>query len=222
VSVRPSLVVCLLTVACSQRSSSIAPEPAPVTVLAVPLDLPKASTSLEEVVAVVRVALARDEMWLNDKRLASDDELLPIAREALAANPEARTIILADKDVTYGRVIHAMDLMKQAGATKFAFGVQLSEPPPALVDAGTAASPPRAIGAWKCDAPPGAPDASAVVRVTVDAKGAPSRVDVLESPAAAVGAAARACALAQKYTPARGADGRPVEGTLKVRVRFAQ
>jgi biopolymer transport protein ExbD len=81
----------------------------------VPLDLPKAVFSI--------VIPAIGNAQIDSKPIASDDAILPIAREAHAKNAELRAVIKADSAVPHGRVIHVLDLLKQAGVAKIAFGV---------------------------------------------------------------------------------------------------
>jgi biopolymer transport protein ExbD len=89
----------------------------------VPLDLPKASQGTE-VQVVFSVILAADGQTQVDSRpVANDDAILPLAREAHAKNAELRAVIKADSAVAHGRVIHVLDLLKQAGIGKIAFGV---------------------------------------------------------------------------------------------------
>ena len=89
----------------------------------VPLDLPKAATG-SEVQVVFSLVLAADGRTQVDSRLvANDDAILPLAKDARAKNPELRAVIKADSAVPHGRVIHVLDLLKQAGVAKIAFGV---------------------------------------------------------------------------------------------------
>ncbi|MGH7271082.1 MAG: ExbD/TolR family protein, partial [Polyangiaceae bacterium] len=62
--------------------------------------------------------------------------ILPLAREAQVEHPELRAVIKADTAVTHGRVIHVLDLLKQAHVNKIAFGVS---PLPAAAGAPSAA-----------------------------------------------------------------------------------
>ncbi len=90
----------------------------------VPLDLPKAATGTSDVQTVFSIVLAADGRVLVDsKTIASDDAILPLARDAQAQHPELRAVIKADAAVTHGRVIHVLDLLKQAKVAKIAFGV---------------------------------------------------------------------------------------------------
>lgn len=89
----------------------------------VPLDLPKAATG-QDVQVVFAVELhSNGDTVVDQNRIANDDGLLPLARDAHARNNDLRTIIKADATVQHGRVIHVLDLLKQAGVTKIAFGV---------------------------------------------------------------------------------------------------
>jgi biopolymer transport protein ExbD len=89
----------------------------------VPLDLPKAATGTE-VQVVFSVVLAADgTTQVDSKPVANDDAMLPLARDAHTKNNDLRAVIKADSAVPHGRVIHVLDLLKQAGVAKIAFGV---------------------------------------------------------------------------------------------------
>lgn len=88
-----------------------------------PMDLPKASTG-SETQTVFSVELgATGETVVDSKKVSNEDAILPLAREAHSKNPELRAVIKADSAVQHGRVIRVMDLLKQAGVAKVAFGV---------------------------------------------------------------------------------------------------
>jgi biopolymer transport protein ExbD len=96
----------------------------------VPLDLPKAASGTE-VQVIFSIVLAADGSTLVDsKRVPTDDAILGLAREAHAKNAELRAVIKADSTVQHGRVIHVLDLLKQAGVAKIAFGVTPIAPEP--------------------------------------------------------------------------------------------
>ena len=101
-----------------------------------PMDLPKAATGSEQQTVCSLELSAGGETVVNSKRVANDDALLPLAREAHAKNPDVRAVIKADTAVTHGRVIRVMDLLKQAGVAKVAFGVS-----PVSAEAGGAPAP---------------------------------------------------------------------------------
>jgi biopolymer transport protein ExbD len=91
--------------------------------MSVPLDLPKAATG-SEVQVVFSVSLAADgRTEVDSQPQPNDDALLPLARGAHQKNPDIRAVIKADAAVPHGRVIHVLDLLKQAGVSKIAFAV---------------------------------------------------------------------------------------------------
>ena len=84
----------------------------------VPLDLPKAASGTE-VQVVFSVILAADgTTQVDSKTVPNDDAILLPAREAHQKNNELRAVIKADSAVPHGRVIHVLDLLKQAGVPK--------------------------------------------------------------------------------------------------------
>jgi protein TonB len=81
--------------------------------------------------------------------------------------------------------------------------------------------------AWSCPFPPEA-DADSVnhaqvaIRVEVDANGRTTRVLVLSDPGHGFAAAARACALGQRWTPGADRSGRPTSSGINLNVRFVR
>ena len=67
---------------------------------------------------------------VDSKTVANDDAILPLAREARKKDTELRAVIKADSAVPHGRVIHVLDLLKQAQIQKIAFGVSPVPPAP--------------------------------------------------------------------------------------------
>lgn len=96
----------------------------------VPLDLPKAASG-SEVQTVFSVVLAADGVTQVDgKTITNEEGILPLAKGAHEKNAELRAVIKADAAVPHGRVIKVLDILKQAGVQKIAFGVQPSLPLP--------------------------------------------------------------------------------------------
>lgn len=92
---------------------------------AVPLDLPKAATGTADIQSTLSIVLAADGACQVDSTLvASDDVILAKAKAAHEKNQDLRAVIKADAAVPHGRVIHVLDLLKQAQVSKIAFGVQ--------------------------------------------------------------------------------------------------
>lgn len=89
----------------------------------VPLELPKAASG-SEVQTVFSIVLAADgTTQVDSKNVQNDDAVFPLAKSAEEKNKELRAVIKADQAVPHGRVIHVLDLLKQAGVQKIAFGV---------------------------------------------------------------------------------------------------
>lgn len=113
-----------------------------------PMDLPKAAQG-QEVQQIFGVDLhSNGDIFVDGKKLAGEDALLPLAREAQAKNPELRAVIRADTTVQHGRVIRSLDLLKQAGVSKIAFGVTPTAP-----EGGAAPAPGGAPGGQPAPAP---------------------------------------------------------------------
>jgi biopolymer transport protein ExbD len=100
--------------ACSKLGMAIA---------SVPLDLPRAPEG-SSAQLVFGISLLEDgQLLVNDKPVPTDEALLAIAESQVKANPDSRAVIKASANVKHGRVIRVLDILKQAGLTKIAFGV---------------------------------------------------------------------------------------------------
>jgi biopolymer transport protein ExbD len=89
----------------------------------VPLDLPKAASG-SDIQTVFSVVLAADgTTQVDSKTIPNDEAILGLARAAHDKNADLRAVIKADTTVPHGRVIHVLDLLKQAQVAKIAFGV---------------------------------------------------------------------------------------------------
>jgi biopolymer transport protein ExbD len=89
----------------------------------VPLDLPKAASG-SDIQTVFSITLTADgAAQVDSKPIANDDAIFALAKDARERNPELRAVIKADSSVPHGRVIHVLDLLKQAQVAKIAFGV---------------------------------------------------------------------------------------------------
>lgn len=94
----------------------------------VPLDLPKAATG-QEVQSIFSIVLAADSRTqVNGKDLPNDDAIFGAAKEEKGKSADLRAVIKADAAVPHGRVIKVLDLLKQAGVAKIAFGVSPAPP----------------------------------------------------------------------------------------------
>jgi biopolymer transport protein TolR len=114
---------------------------APLLTQGVKVELPKASaeplpvSNREDqqplVISIDRDARVFASLAADPEAPLEDAALLATARESLLSAPERDVLIKADTTVPYGRVIGAMVLLQQAGATKIGFLTDpLPEPQP--------------------------------------------------------------------------------------------
>lgn len=91
---------------------------------ALPLDLPKAATG-GEVQQIFALSLKADGgTFVDGVPVPNDAELLVRAQRALQSSPELRAVVQADGAVAHRHVMHALDVLRQAGLSRVAFGVQ--------------------------------------------------------------------------------------------------
>lgn len=96
-----------------------------VASLSLPMDLPKRAGSSEPQVPF-SVELAPNDVTLVDGNKVDDiEQVMPLARAAIAESSGLRATIQADPTVSHGRVMRVVDLLRQAGVGRIAFG-----PPP--------------------------------------------------------------------------------------------
>ncbi len=93
---------------------------------AVPLDLPEASQA-EGVQVVFAVTLPQTGPLLaNGEIITNDQSLLKHAQAAFKNDANTRAIIQADGNVPHRKIMHTLDIIKQAGLTRIAFGAIIS------------------------------------------------------------------------------------------------
>ena len=126
----------------------------------VPLDLPKAATGTD-IQTIFSVVMTPDgKAQIDSKPIENDDLIFPAATEAHRKNPDVRAVIKADAAVPHGRVIHVLDLLKQGGVSKIAFGVAAA-PPVVPLAPGTPGTPAAPVAPANPAAPSPAPQAPA-------------------------------------------------------------
>jgi biopolymer transport protein ExbD len=87
------------------------------------VELPQASTGEASEPTTVALTLTKDgELYLNG---APTDEaaLKAYLPGVVKSDPRTQAVIAADKEVTHGRVIHVIDLVRTAGIFKFALNI---------------------------------------------------------------------------------------------------
>jgi biopolymer transport protein ExbD len=101
-----------------------------------PLDLPKAASGTE-VQQVLGVSILGSGETRIDGERVDEEAILERAKAARDANPELRVAIEAEGVVPHARVMHVLDLLRQAGVSRIGFGV-IPYPAPSVAAPGGA------------------------------------------------------------------------------------
>jgi biopolymer transport protein ExbD len=88
-----------------------------------PVDLPKAASGVTVQELLVVTIDAGGGIRMDGLQLVDDDALRARARSAGRDGREVRAVLQADGSVPHRRVMHALDLLRQAGVAKIAFAV---------------------------------------------------------------------------------------------------
>lgn len=175
--------------------------------------------------------LANGDTLVDGQKADTDADVSMKLHPVSTSDPALRAVVRAEASVPHGRVIHLLDLLKQAGFERIAFGVAAvgnGAAPGPSTPAPTAGSPPGVLGGsnWQCLFPASADDdgidrAAVLLFVAVDANGKARWVRLLQDPGYGFGRAAEDCAMKIRYAPARDKQGAAVPGTTPpIRVRF--
>ena len=87
------------------------------------VNLPKAASGDESTPSQLAITVAADGRTLLNGRAAVDEEISIFANNLSKTHPEVQAIITADRDVTHGRVVTLIDIVKAAGVKKFAITI---------------------------------------------------------------------------------------------------
>jgi biopolymer transport protein ExbD len=98
-----------------------------------PMDLPKAAKSTEAQVVFGVDVFSSGDTFVDNKKVSEVEKILPLAKEALAKNPELRVTVRAEGTVPHSKVMRVVDLLKQAGISRIAFGSSNIAPEPGAV-----------------------------------------------------------------------------------------
>lgn len=86
----------------------------------VEIDKPKAATG-GDVQSTLRVSVnAEGDLFVNGDRFASDPAAISRIKEIAASSTKPKAIIAGDRKTAYAGVMHAIDLVQQAGVTAIA------------------------------------------------------------------------------------------------------
>ncbi|HEY6877325.1 MAG TPA: biopolymer transporter ExbD [Polyangiales bacterium] len=94
---------------------------------AMPLDLPKAATASETQTVYTVSIDGEGRISANGVAIGDDAMLRNSAQQAQRENPELRAVLSASSRVNHGRVMHVLDVLRDVGVAKVAFGAEKSE-----------------------------------------------------------------------------------------------
>ena len=98
---------------------------------AVPLELPRAART-EDIQVILSIVVPRQGPTLiNGAAVGGDAALVARIRTALGRDAEVRAVIDADGAIPHRQIIHLLDLLRQGGIERIAFGALPPEPGPA-------------------------------------------------------------------------------------------
>jgi biopolymer transport protein TolR len=88
------------------------------------IQLPKAASPDPKVMQMLSVAVTKQGQILMNGQVTTEDSLSTEVRSNVAKNPDLQVIISADQEAKHGDVVRAIDLVKTAGVSKFAFQIE--------------------------------------------------------------------------------------------------
>jgi biopolymer transport protein TolR len=88
------------------------------------VDLPRAAHGGEAVGTVLSIVLTKDGQVFLDGVRRNEDELVTRTKDAVARDADTRVVISADRGALHGAVVRVIDLVRGAGATRFAIHVE--------------------------------------------------------------------------------------------------
>jgi biopolymer transport protein ExbD len=92
----------------------------------IPVDLPEAATG-EDVVTTLAVTITQNGDLYVDGRKSDDGKLKNLIRKNQKDNDDVRVVIAADSEVSHGKVVHVIDLVRQLGVSRFAINIDAPE-----------------------------------------------------------------------------------------------
>ena len=87
------------------------------------VNLPKAASGEQTVPSKLDIALTADGKIMINGSEATEADLQRISLEEVAKNADVQAIISADKNVSHGKVVMVLDVVKGAGVKKFALSI---------------------------------------------------------------------------------------------------
>jgi biopolymer transport protein ExbD len=90
---------------------------------AIQVDLPHAGPTTGVKAKTMAITLVKDGTIFLDDKPTTPQALRVAITDAVKADPKATVVIAGDKDVSHGRVVWVLDLVKSLGVTSFAIQI---------------------------------------------------------------------------------------------------
>jgi len=87
------------------------------------VNLPKAASGEETVPSQLNISISAQGIIMVNGKPANDAEVGNASVEALKKDENTQAVISADRDVTHGRVVSIIDIVKSAGIKRFAITI---------------------------------------------------------------------------------------------------
>lgn len=87
------------------------------------VNLPKAASGEQTIPSKLNIALLADGKITINGVESTEADVQRISVEEVAKNADVQAIISADKDVSHGKVVAILDIVKGAGVKKFALSI---------------------------------------------------------------------------------------------------
>lgn len=90
----------------------------------IPVDLPKASTG-EEVTSPIAITITKSgSIFYEGEEMSDLNELKSKVRAAQEGQKDVRAVISADKDITHGKFVSVVNVIREAGIVRFAINIK--------------------------------------------------------------------------------------------------
>ncbi|MBI2374298.1 MAG: biopolymer transporter ExbD [Deltaproteobacteria bacterium] len=88
------------------------------------VELPSAATAEATVQSQLSLVLTRDGKTFLNNQEVTDEQLRSFIRKERSEGKDPEAVLAADRNITHGRVVGIIDLIKQEGVVKFALNTQ--------------------------------------------------------------------------------------------------
>ncbi len=103
---------------------------APLLAVGVPVDLPRTQAgNISDPEEPLVVSVTADGLvYVQERAVSLEDELIPLLIAVTEANAEARIFLRGDQAINYGRIVEVMGAINSAGFTRVSLVAELPNP----------------------------------------------------------------------------------------------